>query len=122
MYKILIVDDDALVIESLTTVLEDAGYNTISSSDGRQVGKLISSEHPDLILLDIVMPAQEGIETIMSLRKENITLPIFAMSSYEQDYLEMAKRLGADQSFNKPVDIDKLLAAISETLSSSAGQ
>ena len=122
MYKILIVDDDALVIESLTTVLEDAGYNTISSSDGRLVGKLISSEHPDLILLDIVMPAQEGIETIMSLRKENITLPIFAMSSYEKDYLEMAKRLGADQSFNKPIDIDKLLAAISETLSSSAGQ
>ncbi len=116
MHKIFIVDDDETTMEVLTVILEDAGYATVSAYDGSQVEKMIISEPPDLLLIDLVMPDQEGVEVIMKLRKKNKTLPIIAMSSFNQSYLTMAEALGANKSIAKPIDRLLLLSHINALL------
>ena len=77
--------------------------------------------HPaDLIITDIVMPEKEGIETIMELRRSSPTIPIIAISGggheTPENYLILAERLGANKSFAKPVDREKMLQAVGELL------
>ncbi len=116
MKKILIVDDDEIIVELLTVVLEDAGYATVSAFDGAEVMSKIREHRPDLLLIDLVMPKQEGIETIRQVRKANEDLPIIAMSSFNQHYLDMVQGLGANRSVTKPFDMPKLLGQIEELL------
>ena len=76
----------------------------------------IQEHYPDLLLIDLVMPKQEGIETIRQVRKTYDDLPIIAMSSFSEHYLEMVEGLGANRSVTKPFDMPKLLAQIEELL------
>lgn len=74
------------------------------------------NQKPNLVILDIVMPDQEGIETLIQLRKEYPRLPVIAISGGGKigpdNYLKLAKAFGADETFEKPVSNTVLLSAI----------
>jgi CheY-like chemotaxis protein len=113
MSKILLVDDDDLVRLIIAEILTDAGHTVVEANDGDQVLPMLAREHPDLLITDLMMPGQEGMETIVSLRKTYPMLPIIAISG-RAEYIDIAKVLGANGGLVKPVMRDPLLAMIGE--------
>ncbi len=118
MKRILVVDDDEDIRESLVTTLQDAGYEVDSADDGKYVRKKLNEQDFDLLLMDIIMKEKEGIETIMEVRREFPKLKIFAMSGGGRvkaiDCLRMASQLGAHKTFAKPFSSNDLLEAIAK--------
>ena len=126
MTTILVIDDDDLLRGMLREMLEIAGYEVREAVNGRQGLGLFQLDPADLVVTDIVMPEQEGLETIVELRKAWPDVQIIAISGggayHTTDYLQSAKLLGAVQTFPKPCDSKELLAAIANILGqSSAG-
>jgi DNA-binding response OmpR family regulator len=80
MATLLLIDDDDLLRRALIESLVKAGHKVIEASDGLQGCELARSLSVDLVITDLVMPVQEGVETIMTLRRERPRLPIIAMS------------------------------------------
>lgn len=115
MARILLIDDDELIRAMLTEALEEDGHQVQAAANGRQGIERYSSDF-DLVITDIVMPEQEGIQTIMELRKLDPSVKIIAMSgggrTRGEDYLNLAEKLGAVYTFAKPLELDKFLAAI----------
>jgi len=116
MARILVIDDDALVRTTISVILERAGHEIVLAPDG-QVGVLEYGRSAfDLVITDILMPEQEGIETIVALRKANPDVKILAISgggrAGNQDYLLIAEKFGANASLQKPFDPDDLVARV----------
>jgi DNA-binding response OmpR family regulator len=101
--------------------LELNGYQVVEATDGRSGIRQFEATLPDLVITDIVMPGQEGISTIMEMRKKKQGARIIAMSGGGSagpgNYLEMARRLGADRVFMKPLNLAALLEAVRALLS-----
>jgi PAS domain S-box-containing protein len=118
--RILIADDEPGVRKFLRIVLETEGYEVVEAADGAQAMKEARRSSFDLILTDLVMPDQEGIETIRALRKEKPSIRIIAISGkFDKPYLRMAETLGADAVMPKPISPQALLARVGELLSRS---
>ncbi len=113
---LLVVDDEEGVRKLLTGVLKAAGYEVLSASDGHQAQKVLDSRDVDLVVMDLVMPNQEGIETISGLRRARPDVKIIAISGYGGTFLNVATRLGARAALAKPVGPDQLLRVVQETL------
>lgn len=114
---ILVVDDDPGVREVIRTMLESAGYKVCIAANGKEAMKILKADGIDLILTDLVMPEQEGIETIKALRHEYPELKVIAMSgAFGGDYLRIAAYLGAHGTLAKPIQMEALLKIIAETL------
>lgn len=114
---ILVVDDDPGVRDVIRSMLESAGYAVLAAENGREAMKILKAARVDLILTDLVMPEQEGIETIKALRREYPNLKVIAMSgAFGGDYLRIASYLGAHATLPKPIQMGALLKLISETL------
>ncbi len=91
----------------------------IEAADGKEALKAVRAGRVDLVIMDLVMPEQEGIETIPVLHKEFPGIGIIAMSgAFGGEYLRPALRLGADAILGKPVGADVLLAKVAEVLQS----
>jgi CheY-like chemotaxis protein len=120
MQTILLIDDDVALRDALRVALERAGYSVVVAGDGKEGLKLYRRLRPDLVLTDIVMDGQEGIETIEALRRESPLVKIIAMSGggsmRDSTYLEAAKCLGAQRTLDKPFDLPCLLTAMREVL------
>ncbi len=114
MTKILLVDDEERVRSTLKEVLESDGYEVQEVSNGKEALESFARSAPDLILTDIVMPDTEGIELIMRIRKSDPNVKIIAMSG--GNYLEIARKLGADRILAKPFSNQVLLDAVKATL------
>lgn len=114
--RILVIDDDEAVRDSIATILIAAGYDVATADDGRKGYESCLEDRPDLIITNILMPGQEGIETIIQIRKSCPGIRIIAMSgggrTKSGSFLELAKRLGADRSLEKPFEFDVLIDAI----------
>ena len=115
---VVIVDDDDLIRHYLQEVLVNAGYTVRCIASAREALAFCAGTAPAAILTDLVMPDQDGIEFIRSLRAAGITAPIIAMSGGGQIqptvYLDMAVRLGATAALQKPfsnADLLQVLAA-----------
>lgn len=116
---VLVVDDDPGVRDVIRSMLESSGYAVLLAENGREAMRLLKSERADLILTDLVMPEQEGIETIKALRRQYPDTKVIAMSgAFGGDYLRIASYLGAHATLAKPIQMDKLLKLVSETLAS----
>ena len=103
----------------LRTVLEQGGYEVIEAENGKQALRRARAGGVDLVITDIIMPEQEGIETIQALRKEIPGIGIIAISGrFEGPYLKMAEVLGADAALAKPISAERLLAKVAEVLKS----
>jgi len=108
---ILVVDDNASVRTMLAGGLEALGHavETIPSAVG--IGAELARAPIAAVLLDIVMEEQEGIETLMQLKRDHPTVPVIMISSYPE-YLDMASTLGADAALEKPIDLGELAAVL----------
>jgi DNA-binding response OmpR family regulator len=117
---ILLVDDDEHVLAMLRTVLERAGYEVDTASDGEVALRVFDPTRHVLVITDIVMPVKEGIETITELRSRMPGLPIIAISGGgrigPEDYLAWVRRCGVTHTFAKPVRRQVLLDAVAELL------
>ena len=115
--RIVIADDETAVRGYLSAVLREAGYEVIEAGDGKQALQAVRSGHVDLVITDLVMPEQEGLETIQALRRELPDLAVIAVSgAFGGQFLKMAKMLGADAVLNKPVTPETLLAAVAKVI------
>ena len=122
--KILIVDDDHDFVEALSTFLEAHHYAVLKAYDGPEGLKLAKMEHPDLILMDVIMKERtEGFFTVQEIRRipELKTVPIFIVSSlYSQipDFRVTPNKgwLAHDDFLPKPVDLTELLEKIQRRL------
>jgi two-component system, chemotaxis family, chemotaxis protein CheY len=117
---ILLIDDEALVRQTLTQVLENEGYEVHCAPEGREGLRAFHKRQPDLVISDILMPTMEGIETIMELRILSQDCPIIAISGGgrfgEIDFLAVAKELGASATLNKPVETEDFLQTVASCL------
>jgi DNA-binding response OmpR family regulator len=120
MKKVLIIDDDAMVRASIVHILEDGGYEVLTAADGIRGMAAFRSEQPDLVITDIVMPDQEGIQTITEMRRERPDAKIIAISGGgllgNTDFLRFARVLGAMDAMPKPFDANELLIIVNACL------
>lgn len=116
-YKILIIEDEDLLRNTLQFNLELEGYITTSCSDGLMALKYVKLENPDLILLDIMLPNMNGSAIIQQLRKENIYTPVIFLTAKNnsQDKIQGLK-LGAEDYITKPFELEELLLRVKNVL------
>jgi DNA-binding response OmpR family regulator len=114
--KILVIDDDYLVRFTLARLLRKKGYDVVTAADGERGMTVFRSTAPDLVITDIIMPEQEGIETIRLMRRDRPDAKIIAISGGARfgdlDVLEIARKLGADDVIHKPFDAAELLSRV----------
>jgi DNA-binding NtrC family response regulator len=114
---ILVVDDDEAVRNVLKTILESSGYTVSLAANGRVAMEMMQDGNFDLIITDLVMPEQEGIETIKRIRKEYPSIRVIAMSgAFGGDYLRIASLLGAHSTLPKPIRMEAVLSAVENAL------
>jgi CheY-like chemotaxis protein len=119
MARILIIDDDDLLRNVLVKTLTQAGHSVVEAADGAQGMNVFHASSVDLVITDLVMPVQEGVETIMALKRERPDLPVIAMSGGVSNaplYLDIASKVGANTILPKPFTPQQLDDAISEVL------
>ena len=120
MAKILIIDDDDKFRTMLRQLLERNGHEIKEASGGKEGIKLYRENPTDLIITDLIMPGKDGIETIQEFKKDFPDIKIIAISGGgrlgPQDYLHIAKMLGAQKTLTKPIELPELLKAIEELL------
>ncbi len=119
MANILLIDDDDLLRGVLAKALGHAGHVVIQAADGQQGTEIARAANVDLVITDLIMPVQEGVETIVKLRRERPQIPIIAISggmTNSKLYLDIAARIGARRILAKPFTPQELLATISEVL------
>jgi hypothetical protein len=99
--------------------LQDAGYEVLEAANGKEALKKARAGRVDLLITDLVMPEQEGIETIRAFRKDAPGIPIIAISgAFGGRFLGMARALGAQAVLSKPVSAGLLLSKVAEVLKS----
>ena len=120
MAKILVLDDELSILLMIKKMLEKAGHEVSLALNGREGMELFEKNRPDLLITDIIMPEKEGLETIFELRRKHPELKIIAISGggriSPDGYLPGAKLLGADMTFQKPLDQKEFLLAVSQLL------
>lgn len=114
---ILLADDDPTIADSLAPFLERAGFHVLVVSDGMNALEKAQAHHPELIILDVLMPRMDGRETLRRLRKSNIWTPTILLTQVgEASERALALEEGADDYLNKPFDPHELLARIRAVL------
>ncbi len=115
--KILVIDDDQMVRYTLSKILRNAGNEVTLAEDGARGMAMLRTEHPDVVITDIIMPEQEGFETIAKIRQDYPDIKIMAISGGLRqgnlDVLSMAAALGADDVLSKPFELRDLLSRLS---------
>jgi DNA-binding response OmpR family regulator len=110
---ILIVDDDEQVRSMLKKFLGRTGYEVQEARNGKEALQIHNSQPADLIIIDILMPDKDGIETIVELRRIHQDVKIIAISGGGQimgmDFLTVAEMLGADSTLAKPFTVEEIL-------------
>ena len=123
--KILIVDDDRIIVETLVLALEeeDENYEILSAFDGFEAGIQLEKHKPDLVILDIMMPDIDGYEVCRHIKSSDDLLQtkVVILSAYLDDnsYRQM-REYGADLCFSKPLPLDQLRAEVAGLLASPA--
>ncbi|OGP08074.1 MAG: hypothetical protein A2048_08280 [Deltaproteobacteria bacterium GWA2_45_12] len=113
--KILIADDERGIVENLRDLLESKGFNTVYAYEGIRAIEVAHKEKPDLIILDLNMPAGTGQTVIQNLKSRNETkeIPILVLSGMDEPHLKQkVVALGAKDFVPKPYDVEDLLGKI----------
>jgi CheY-like chemotaxis protein len=126
--KILVVDDEKEIVDYLTTVLRYGGYEVISANDADEAIRLMRTEQPDLVTMDIVMPGKTGIKCFEKLRRTpglRNDVPVIVVTGYQQsehhlmkpEFLMEVKTVPPPAAFfEKPLDEKAFLAAVAKAL------
>ena len=120
MARILVIDDDEHIRETVRRVLESRGHTVEDADEGDAGIANVAQRAPDLVITDIFMPGQDGIEVLLELRKAFPALKVIAMSGGDGsgvlNLLEDAELLGADRTIPKPFTPAELSAAVNDVL------
>lgn len=120
MAQILVIDDDPAIRETLCRVLCREGHSAVEAVDGRVGVERLKEQPADLVITDILMPEQEGLETIMMLRRDYPEVRIIAISGGGRhgflDILKYAQQFGAAYTLVKPFTPDELLKTVQRAL------
>ncbi len=125
--SVLIVDDEQLLVRTLSSVLEEAGYRIAVAGSAEQADKHAFGKTPfDLIVLDIRLPKESGIELVKRLRDKAVRSKVILMTAYETPEVKSeAKRLKVDRYLRKPFDLTAMMNEVGSLIgpgsSSSAG-
>ncbi len=115
--SILIVDDEPSILQSLSGLLSDEGFDVMIAGNGYEALKIIDTDSPDLVLLDIWMPGIDGIETLKEIKKENPHIQVIIITGHGTiESAVKATKLGAFDLIEKPLSIDKVIVAINNAL------
>lgn len=122
MPSVLVVDDEDQIRQLIRETLEQAGYEVQEASDGKQGLEHYRAKPADLVIMDILMPDQDGLESIMTLRREFPAARVIAITGGSDmigilNFLDVAKMLGARRTLQKPFDMQTLLDAAHSELS-----
>jgi DNA-binding NtrC family response regulator len=120
MAKVLVIDDDELVCVTIGDMLENGGHVPVLASGGRDGVARFKAEEPALIITDLVMPEQDGLETMRQIRQLRSDAKVICVSGYGHD-LPMATKLGAAATLKKPFDSDALLDLVARVLCANKG-
>ena len=114
-HKILVIDDEADVRSYLSSVLNKAGYETITAENGLQGLEVAKTEKPDLVILDLMMPKQTGTDFYrkLSRNKELKDTPVIVVSGLTGRHLATKEPVAV---FDKPIDREEFLAAVEKAL------
>lgn len=122
MPSVLVVDDDDQVRQLIRETLEQAGYGVQDARDGKEGLEWYRVKPTDLVIMDILMPDQDGLESIMTLRREFPMSRVIAITGGSDmigilNFLDVAKMLGARRTLQKPFEMKTLLDAVAAELS-----
>ncbi|HZE61955.1 MAG TPA: response regulator [Burkholderiales bacterium] len=116
--RVLVIDDHPDIRDSLRWLLEGEGYTVCVAANGLEGLRLQRKEPSDIVVTDIFMPEQDGIETLWKFREEFPSVPIIVMSgggpARGTDYLAVARELGAKKALKKPLDPQELIDVVGE--------
>ncbi|HJF66264.1 MAG TPA: response regulator transcription factor [Slackia equolifaciens] len=112
-YKVMLIDDDKGVHVLMRRIIEDAGYKYCAAYDGESGLKMLASEHPDLLLLDVMMPGMNGFDVCTKIREQGRRIPIIFLSA-KGDIVDksIGFKAGGDDYVVKPFSPDELLLRI----------
>lgn len=112
-YKVMLIDDDKGVHVLMRRIIEDAGYKYCAAYDGESGLKMLASEHPDLLLLDVMMPGMNGFDACTKIREQGRRIPIIFLSA-KGDIVDksIGFKAGGDDYVVKPFSPDELLLRI----------
>jgi two-component system nitrogen regulation response regulator NtrX len=114
---VLIVDDEITIIESLSGILSDDGFEVIHAFNGYEALKKIETESPDIVLLDIWMPGMDGIETLREIKQKFPNIPVVMITGHGSiESAVEATKSGAYDFLEKPLSIDKVMVTINNAL------
>lgn len=115
--SILIVDDEVSILNSLSPILEDEGYQVMVAKSGEEALRIIASEPPDLMLLDIWMPEMDGLETLKRARAQMPRLQVMMMSGHGSiETAVKAIKLGAYDYIEKPLSLENVTLRVRHAL------
>jgi DNA-binding NtrC family response regulator len=113
---VLVVDDDKLILATFKYAFEEHGYAVVLAENGNSALWHLERTSIDLVLLDIIMPEREGLETLLEMKARFPRTPVFVMSGggavRKHDFLAVAKKFGATGTFKKPIVPKELIAVI----------
>jgi CheY-like chemotaxis protein len=114
--KVLLVDDDPLIHRLYRTHIERAGYQMLSAFTGMGAIEMVANEHPQVIVMDIMMPQMDGLSAIREIRSDDITkdIPVIVITANPQYHLSQQESewAGATEFLTKPFGPDNLVSAI----------
>ena len=117
MPSVLIVDDEEAIRRLISSTLEQAGYRVHEAADGKEGLSRYRQSPADLVIMDILMPDQDGLESILTLRREFPNAKIMAITGGSDmigilNFLDVARMLGARRTLQKPFEMQRLLDAV----------
>lgn len=114
--RILIVDDESAILQTLRFNLERSGYEVVTAGDGRSAVSLALREQPDLVILDIMLPLLDGVDACREIRKSS-DVPIMMLTAKDQEIDKvLALEMGADDYMTKPFSLHEFLARVKARL------
>lgn len=121
MSSVLVVDDQDEVRQLIRETLEQAGYEVEEARDGKEGLERYRARSTDLVIMDILMPEQDGLEAIMTLHREFPDTRVIAMTGGSDtigvlNFLDVAKMFGARRTLQKPFELKVLLDAVAAEL------
>lgn len=119
--RVLIVDDEGLIVDLVSGILEKAGYQVFKAYDGKSGHAMMEQNRPDLVIADVIMPEMSGIE-LLEMMKSNPalrTIPVILLTQKDEfDVVNRVFELGVDQFLPKPFDSRELLHSVETILRS----
>lgn len=116
MKRILIVDDNLMMRKLIRNIFINEEYEIVEAENGSEGLEMAKKYNIDLVITDIIMPVMEGLELIMHLKRDFPGIKIIAISGGKPYYLYMAKKLGIEKIFTKPLNLHQFLSVVKKLI------